>query len=186
MEADGAGVARGIRSGEQRLEFQMSRCFNLRSLPSLRRASCSEQITRGGLIGSVLVDGGKPHDDFELRPAVEQNAVEQDCFNEQRHVLGIASPFHESSAIPANFKVGHIFVPSERFRGVAPHCGQSLQSAIAIMISEPVRTTTGQINGNFSSTPTATARTWRVLFICHTHHMPHSSDISVWPAAAAV
>src|ERR1700758_4363811 len=123
-------------------------------------ASCvtPEQITRGGLVGPVLVDGGKPRDDFELRTAVEQNTFEQDCFNEQRRVLGIASPFQKSSAIPANFKVGHVFVPSERLGGVAPHCGQSLQSAITIMISEPIATAAGQINGNFSSTPTATAR----------------------------
>ena len=37
---------------------------------------------------------------------------------------------------------------------------------IPIMISEPIATTTGQINGNSSSTPTTTARTRRVLFIC--------------------
>src|SRR6516165_5275096 len=49
---------------------------------------------------------------------------------------------------------------------IRPHCGQSLQSVIPIMISEPIATTAGQINGNSSSTPTTTARTWRVLFIC--------------------
>jgi hypothetical protein len=146
-------------------------------------ASClaPEKVTPGGLVGSVLVDGGKPRDDFELRPAVERNTFEQDCFNEQRRVLGIAPPPSESSAIPANSKGGHVFVPSERLRGVAPQCGQSLQSAITIMVSEPIKTATGQINGNFSSTPTTTARTRRVLFICHTHR-----DISIWPPAAAV
>jgi hypothetical protein len=41
-------------------------------------ASCvtPEQITRVDLVGSVIVDGGKPRDDFELRPAVEQNTLE--------------------------------------------------------------------------------------------------------------
>jgi hypothetical protein len=45
------------------------------------------------------------------------------------------------------------------------HRGQSLQSMIPIMISEPIATTTGQINGNSSNTPTTTARTRRALFI---------------------
>src|SRR5262249_33569257 len=109
---------------------------------------------------------------------VEQNTLEQDCFKEQRRVLVIASPFQKSSAIPADFKLGHVFVPRERLRGVAPHCGQSLQSAITIMVSEPSKTTAGQINGNFSSTPTTTARTWRVRFICHTHRTS-----PYWPPA---
>jgi len=48
-----------------------------------------------------------------------------------------------------------------RIRG---HCGQSLQSMIPIMISEPTATTAGQINGNSSSTATTAARPIRVLF----------------------
>ena len=49
---------------------------------------------------------------------------------------------------------------------LATHCGQSLLSVIAIMINDPIATTTGQMNGNSSSTPTTTARTRRDLFIC--------------------
>jgi hypothetical protein len=45
-----------------------------------------------------------------------------------------------------------------------PHCGQSLQRVIPIMISEPTATSTGQINGNSSSTATTAARPTRVLF----------------------
>src|SRR6185312_3842523 len=51
-------------------------------------------------------------------------------------------------------------------RASRPHCGQSLQSVIPIMISEPIATTTGQKNGNSSSTLTTTALTRRVLLIC--------------------
>src|SRR6185437_3440519 len=49
--------------------------------------------------------------------------------------------------------------------GGPSHCGQSLQSVIPIMINEPIATTTGQIYGNSSSTPTTTARTRPVLLI---------------------
>lgn len=45
------------------------------------------------------------------------------------------------------------------FGTIPPHCGQSLQSVIPIMISEPIAITTGQINGNSFSTPTRTGRT---------------------------
>jgi hypothetical protein len=49
-------------------------------------------------------------------------------------------------------------------RHCSAHCGQSLQSVIPIMISEPTATTTGRINGNSSSTATTAARPIRVLF----------------------
>jgi hypothetical protein len=51
-------------------------------------------------------------------------------------------------------------------RAISPHSGQSLQSMIPIMISEPIATSTGQINGNSSSTPITTARKRGLLFTC--------------------
>ena len=48
-----------------------------------------EQIAGRGFVGAVLVDSGKPSDDFLLRPAVEQNALKKDCLDEPKCVLGL-------------------------------------------------------------------------------------------------
>jgi hypothetical protein len=57
-------------------------------------------------------------------------------------------------------------VAVHRVQGPPPHCGQSLQSVMPIMIREPIATTIGQTNGNSSSTQMTTARTRRVFFVC--------------------
>src|SRR5262249_36628659 len=59
-----------------------------------------------------------------------------------------------------------VFGQADLARRPAPYCGQSLQSVIPIMISEPIATITGQMNGNSSSTLITTARMRRVFFVC--------------------
>ena len=81
---------------------------------------------------------------LEGRQFLSMEMIEGQAFNDWRNAKSAASRFRS--------KAGSI------------HCGQSRISMIPIMISEPTATTTGQINGNSSSTAATAARPTRVLF----------------------
>ena len=111
------GFAHGRRVGRCRYGDSLGECaFDAENVGAAQATQLAElaggvrpeQIAGRGFVGAVLVDSGKPSDDFLLRPAVEQNALKKDRLDEPKCVLGIASPF-QSPTIPANIKRhGHL------------------------------------------------------------------------------
>src|SRR5262245_38488499 len=125
------------------------------------RMNCSHcrrgKITQGGSSGSPA---GRAANDPIARYGGNRRRREFFCWiTRSRNLLDHAQ--QEEASV-----VGGVPIRAALLLVFRPHCGQSLQSVIPIMISEPIATATGQMKGNSSSTPTTTARTRRVLFTC--------------------